>query len=159
MKLILHCFSNLEAYDFILELIERSTENESCNNKNITMEEAVNVFGEKLELCCTDPMTGFYRDGVCNTGPQDHGTHVICARMTDEFLAFTKSKGNDLQTPMPMYQFPGLKAGDQWCLCALRWREAFEAGVAPPVVLESTHEKALEYVKLKELVAHALKTS
>lgn len=142
---------------FIINQNERYVIDGSCKNKNRAMEKALNVFGEPLASCCTDPMTGFYRDGFCNTGAQDSGTHVICAHMTDEFLAFTKSKGNDLQTPMPMYQFPGLKAGDHWCLCALRWREAFEAGVAPPVALESTHEKALEYVNLKDLVDCALK--
>ena len=121
------------------------------------MEEAKNVLGEELQLCCTAPMTGFYRDGKCNTGPQDYGTHVVCAEMTDEFLQFTKSRGNDLSTPIPEYRFPGLKAGDKWCLCALRWREAMEAGVAPPVVLESTHRKALQYVRLEELEAHVLR--
>lgn len=99
-------------------------------------------------------MTGFYRDGVCNTGPDDFGTHVVCAEMTAEFLSFTKSKGNDLSTPRPEYRFPGLKPGDGWCLCALRWREAYEAGVAPPVRLASTHGKALEFVDLKVLKAH-----
>lgn len=118
------------------------------------MTRAKNVLGEPLQSCCTDPMTGFYRDGVCNTGPDDFGTHVVCAEMTAEFLSFTKSKGNDLSTPRPEYRFPGLKPGDGWCLCALRWKEAYEAGVAPPVRLASTHEKALEFVDLKVLKAH-----
>lgn len=121
------------------------------------MEEAKNVFGENLESCCTDPMTGFYRDGHCNTGPQDHGTHVVCAVMTEEFLRFTKSKGNDLSTPIPMYRFPGLKPGDGWCLCALRWKEAYDAGHAPPVILEATHEKALNYIEMDTLLEHAWK--
>ncbi|MEM0994351.1 MAG: DUF2237 domain-containing protein [Bacteroidota bacterium] len=121
------------------------------------MEAAKNVLKEDLQLCCTDPMTGFYRDGKCNTGPQDYGTHVVCAIMTDEFLQFTKGRGNDLSTPVPEYNFPGLKAGDKWCLCALRWREAMAAGVAPPVVLASTHQKALQYVSLEDLEAHVLK--
>lgn len=103
-----------------------------------------------------DPVTGFYRNGNCETGPEDHGTHVVCARMTSAFLTYTKAKGNDLSTPIPAYDFPGLKPGDQWCLCALRWQEAFEAGMAPPVVLESTHLKALKYIRLEDLQAHAI---
>ncbi|MFP4095195.1 MAG: DUF2237 family protein [Cyclobacteriaceae bacterium] len=114
-------------------------------------EQAKNVLGEPLQMCCSQPKTGFYRDGYCHTGPEDAGTHVVCAEMTDEFLEYTKGQGNDLSTPMPAFGFPGLKAGDKWCLCASRWREAFKAGVAPPVVLESTHEKALEFVSLEEL--------
>jgi uncharacterized protein (DUF2237 family) len=101
-------------------------------------------------------MTGFYRTGKCETGPDDIGTHVVCARMTAEFLAFTKSQGNDLSTPAPWFRFPGLKPGDQWCLCVSRWKEALEAGVAPPVILEATHEKALEFVSLEDLKRHAL---
>lgn len=120
------------------------------------MEESKNVLGGTLQTCCTDPVTGFYRDGKCNTGPQDYGTHVVCAEMTKEFLDFTKSRGNDLSTPISAYRFPGLKPGDKWCLCALRWKEALDAGVAPPVVLERTHQKALQYVSLKELKAHEL---
>ena len=114
---------------------------------------AKNVLGTPLQMCCMDPLTGFYRDGHCKTGPTDYGTHVVCARMTEDFLAFTKARGNDLSTPRPEYRFPGLKPGDHWCLCALRWKEALEAGVAPPVVLESTHEKALKYVRFVELKA------
>ncbi|MEM8912557.1 MAG: DUF2237 domain-containing protein, partial [Planctomycetota bacterium] len=101
-------------------------------------------------------MTGFYRDGCCNTGGQDVGVHVVCALMTDEFLAFSRSRGNDLTTPMPMYQFPGLKSGDRWCLCAARWKEAYDAGVAPRVVLASTHISALEYATIDELRHHAV---
>ena len=107
---------------------------------------AKNILGTDLQLCCTDPMTGFFRDGYCNTSRMDHGTHVVCAIVTEEFLAFTKSKGNDLSTPHPEYQFPGLKPGDCWCLCALRWKEAYETGVAPPIKPEATHAKALEIV-------------
>ncbi|MEM6779906.1 MAG: DUF2237 domain-containing protein [Planctomycetota bacterium] len=117
---------------------------------------AKNVLGGQLESCSTDPMTGFYRDGCCNTGGQDVGVHVVCALMTDEFLAFSRSRGNDLTTPMPMYQFPGLKAGDRWCLCAARWKEAYDAGVAPRVVLASTHISALEYATIDELRHHAV---
>ena len=117
-------------------------------------EQAKNVLGEPLQLCCTDPKTGFYRDGFCHTGPDDAGVHVVCAHMTDEFLEFTKARGNDLSTPMPTFGFPGLKAGDRWCLCASRWKEALEAGVAPPIVLEATHEKALTIVSLDQLISH-----
>lgn len=120
------------------------------------MTEARNVLGENLATCCTSPMTGYYRDGSCNTGGGDVGAHVVCAQMTEEFLTFTKSKGNDLSTPMPAYSFPGLKAGDRWCLCASRWKEALDAGVAPPVVLSATHASAVEYVSLNELKQHAL---
>ena len=115
-----------------------------------------NVLGSNLEPCCMNPLTGFYRDGFCQTGPEDRGSHVICAEMTAEFLEFSRARGNDLTTPAPMFQFPGLKPGDRWCLCALRWREALEAGLAPPVILASTHASALEYVSLAELEAHAL---
>ena len=102
-----------------------------------------NVLGENLQTCCTSPMTGFYRDGTCNTGPNDLGSHTVCAEMTAEFLAYTQAQGNDLSTPRPMYQFPGLKPGDRWCLCVTRWKEAHEAGMAPRVVLAATHEAAL----------------
>ena len=119
------------------------------------MTQAKNVLGGELETCCTSPMTGFYRDGTCNTGGGDFGAHVVCAQVTEEFLAFTKSQGNDLSTPMPMSDFPGLKPGDRWCLCASRWKEALDAGVAPPVVLSSTHASTLEYVSLDELKQHA----
>jgi uncharacterized protein len=115
-----------------------------------------NVLGETLEICCTDPMTGYYRTGTCETGPQDVGTHVICAQVTQKFLTFTKSRGNDLMTPAPELGFPGLQPGDRWCLCANRWQEALEAGVAPPVILSATHEAALKYVSLKDLKNQAL---
>lgn len=115
-----------------------------------------NVLGTELESCCTDPLTGFYRDGYCRTGAEDRGTHVVCAQMTEEFLSFTKSKGNDLSSPAPQYNFPGLKPGDCWCLCALRWREAEKAGYAPPVHLEATEETALKYMPLETLQANAL---
>jgi uncharacterized protein (DUF2237 family) len=113
-----------------------------------------NVLGGDLIACCTDPLTGFYRDGSCRTGPSDTGSHVICAVMTEAFLTFTKEKGNDLSTPVPQYRFPGLKPGDGWCLCALRWKEAYDAGVAPPVRLQATHEKALQFVSLEVLQQH-----
>lgn len=116
---------------------------------------ANNVLGELLMPCALDPLTGFYRDGCCNTGPEDLGVHVVCAEMTAEFLEFSKSVGNDLSTPMPVYGFEGLKPGDRWCLCAPRWQQAYEAGHAPPVILASTHEAALEYCDLDALQSHA----
>ncbi|OZC01728.1 DUF2237 family protein [Rubricoccus marinus] len=120
------------------------------------VETTQNVLGTALQTCGTDPVTGFYRDGCCETGPDDHGTHVVCAVMTADFLAFTRARGNDLSTPRPEYRFPGLTPGDRWCLCVSRWREALEAGVAPPVVLEATHRKALDVVSLNDLHAHAV---
>ncbi|MBV7336914.1 DUF2237 domain-containing protein [Chloroflexi bacterium TSY] len=120
------------------------------------MAEANNIIGGQLESCCTDPMTGFYRDGFCRTGANDYGMHVVCVQVTEEFLSFSKSQGNDLITPVPEYRFPGLKPGDCWCLCASRWQEAFEAGVAPPVKLSATHISALEFVSLDDLKKHAL---
>ncbi len=114
----------------------------------------LNALGTPLQPCGTDPMTGFYRDGCCETGPTDTGTHVVCAVMTAEFLAFTAARGNDLSTPNPRYRFPGLTPGDRWCLCVSRWAEAQEAGVAPPVVLEATNAKALDTVGLDVLRAH-----
>ena len=121
--------------------------------------EALNVFGQPLAPCGLDPLTGFYRDGCCNTGYEDTGIHVVCARMTREFLAFSKKRGNDLSTPAPDVGFPGLKPGDRWCLCAGRWKEALDAGVAPPVVLAATHEEALAIVPLAELKRHAVDLS
>ena len=117
---------------------------------------ARNVLGGPLATCCTAPLTGFYRDGSCHTGPQDVGTHVVCAQVTPEFLEFSVARGNDLVTPVPQFHFPGLNPGDKWCLCALRWKEALDAGVAPPVVLAATHEKALEFVSLEDLKRHAV---
>lgn len=119
------------------------------------MDESLNVFGEPLETCGTDPVTGFYRDGCCNTSDQDGGSHTVCARVTEEFLAFSRSRGNDLVTPRPEFGFPGLKAGDRWCLCASRWREAEQAGAAPRVVLAATHQRALEIVPLEALRPYA----
>jgi uncharacterized protein (DUF2237 family) len=115
-----------------------------------------NVLGGPLAVCCMSPMTGFYRTGSCETGPQDLGTHVVCAQVTEAFLAFSRARGNDLTTPVPAFGFPGLQPGDRWCLCAARWQEALEAGVAPPVVLAATHEHALAFVSLDDLKRHAL---
>jgi len=114
-----------------------------------------NVLGTPLEDCSHDPLTGFFRDGCCRTGFGDQGVHVVCARVTAEFLEYSRSVGNDLSTPRPEYRFPGLKPGDQWCLCASRWAQALRAGVAPPVVLEATHASALEFASLDELKANA----
>lgn len=120
------------------------------------MAAAKNVLGEDLQTCSLQPMTGFYRDGCCNTGAGDFGAHVVCAEMTAAFLTYTKAQGNDLSTPVSAYQFPGLKPGDRWCLCASRWREALEDGVAPSVVLAATHISALETVNLGDLKTHAV---
>ena len=115
-----------------------------------------NVLGTPLQPCSTDPMTGFYRDGCCRTGPGDIGLHLVCVRVTTEFLEFSRSRGNDLSTPVPQHGFPGLQPGDQWCLCADRWKEALEAGMAPPVVLESTHVSTIEFVDIEDLERHAV---
>ena len=118
-----------------------------------------NVLGTELETCCTDPMTGFYRDGCFRTGPDDLGLHLVCVEVNDDFLAFSKSRGNDLSTPNPMYQFPGLVAGDRWCLCVERWKEALEADMAPAIVLAATHISTLEFVDLEDLRAYAIDVS
>jgi uncharacterized protein (DUF2237 family) len=116
-----------------------------------------NVFGEPLEVCCTKPMTGYFRDGLCRTISEDTGTHTVCAVMHADFLKFTASRGNDLTTPIPFYQFPGLSEGDKWCLCVTRWLEAEKAGKAPKLILEATHEKTLKYAPLDLLVKYAYK--
>ena len=120
------------------------------------MNNNLNVLGEPLQPCSMNPLTGFYRDGCCKTGEDDSGKHIVCAQMTEDFLNYTKSRGNDLSTAIPQFGFPGLKPGDQWCLCASRWKEALDAGKAPPVQLRATHEAALEIVSLDELQHHAL---
>ena len=112
---------------------------------------AKNVLGTPLKSCSTKPLTGFYRDGCCNTGEDDHGLHLVCCKLTAEFLAHQRSIGNDLTTPIPHYHFPGLKPGDRWCVCVTRWKESFEAGMACPVVLEATHISTLEFVDLEDL--------
>jgi len=117
---------------------------------------ARNVLGGPLGECSAKPLTGFFRDGCCNTGAQDRGAHTVCALMTKEFLEFSQARGNDLSTPMPDFGFPGLKPGDRWCLCAARWKEAFQAGAAPKVVLTATHERTLDFVSLDELKKHAI---
>jgi len=119
--------------------------------------QAKNVLGSPLENCSTRPMTGFFRNGCCDTGPMDAGSHTVCVVMTDEFLAFSKARGNDLSTPMPQYGFAGLKPGDRWCLCAERWKEALDAGSAPQVVLEATHAVTLHIVPLEELKKYAVR--
>ena len=116
-----------------------------------------NIFGEPLKSCCSDPLTGYFRDGYCRTDKSDYGNHTVCVIVTKEFLEFSKRNGNDLITPQPKYLFPGLKTGDKWCLCASRWQEALEAGCAPKVELEATDEKALQTIKMKDLISHAKK--
>ena len=118
-----------------------------------------NVLGGDLQACGREPLTGFFRNGCCDTGDEDLGRHTVCARMTAEFLEFSRRQGNDLSTAAPESGFPGLKPGDRWCLCAARWRQALEAGVAPPVVLAATHEATLEVVSLTDLTGHALDVS
>ncbi len=120
------------------------------------MDDQVNVFGEAIEECSCNPLTGFYRDGYCASGENDMGSHTVCVSVTDEFLQFSKSKGNDLSTPVPEYEFPGLIAGDRWCLCAQRWSEAYKQGVAPKVILKSTNIKALEIISMDHLKKYAL---
>jgi uncharacterized protein (DUF2237 family) len=119
-------------------------------------DESINVLGEPLENCGTDPVTGFFRDGCCNTSPEDFGSHTVCTVVTDEFLAFSRSRGNDLSTPRPEFGFPGLRPGDGWCLCAARWREALEAGCAPRVRLKATHRAALDICDLADLKRHSM---
>lgn len=115
-----------------------------------------NVLGTELQTCSMDPLTGFYRDGCCRTGRDDLGIHTVCVQATAEFLEFSKQVGNDLSTPIEAYQFPGVQPGERWCLCAQRWSQALEAGVAPPVVLEATHISTLEFADLEDLKAHAI---
>ena len=122
-------------------------------------EHACNVLGEPLQTCSESPVTGFYRDGCCNTGPDDFGVHTVCVRVTKEFLEFSRSRGNDLATPAPDFGFPGLKPGDRWCLCAARWKEALDAGMAPRVVIAATHEATLEFVALEDLKKYAIDLS
>ena len=117
---------------------------------------AQNVLGTELATCSTDPLTGFYRNGCCDTGAEDQGVHTVCVVVTDEFLEFSKAEGNDLSTPMPQYGFAGLQAGDRWCLCASRWTDALAADLAPQVVLEATHARTLEWADLGDLTAHAV---
>jgi uncharacterized protein (DUF2237 family) len=124
--------------------------------REVEIEPSVNVLGGRLEACSTDPMTGFFRNGCCDTNAADRGSHTVCAVMTAEFLAFSRSRGNDLSTPRPEFGFPGLKPGDRWCLCAARWREAWEAGAAPKVRLAATHARALDVCDIAALTAHAL---
>lgn len=119
------------------------------------MDESRNVYGEPLESCSENPLTGFFRDGCCNTSDQDTGSHTVCVKVTQEFLEFSRFRGNDLSTPRPEFGFPGLKPGDRWCLCAARWREAHEAGMAPRVFLRATHERALEIVSLEVMRKYA----
>lgn len=145
-------FNKITFYWFILFLTSQSMSG-TIYNKSRPM----NVLGGDLEICCTDPMTGFYRNGKCATGPKDFGVHVVCAIMTDSFLEYSKEQGNDLITARPEYNFPGLKSGDQWCLCVTRWKEAMLEGKAPYVKLEATHIAALEVVSIEDLKKFQLK--
>lgn len=120
------------------------------------LDEQRNIFGESIEMCSNRPLTGFYRTGCCHTGEDDFGLHTVCIEMTAEFLSFSKMRGNDLSTPLPEFGFPGLKPGDRWCLCAQRWKEALEAGMAPRVVLRATHEATLEIVSIEDLKRYAI---
>ena len=120
------------------------------------MSQPTNVLGTPLQCCCRDPLTGFYRDGYCRTGPGDHGLHTVCVQVTEDFLEFGAERGNDLITPVPEFGFPGLKPGDRWCVCVTRWAEALEEDIAAPVVLEATHISALEFVSLEDLQRHAV---
>ena len=117
---------------------------------------SINVFGKELEICCEDPETGFFRNGMCDTCREDQGVHTVCILATEGFLKFSKSVGNDLSTPRPEFEFPGIKPGDRWCLCSLRWKEAYEQGKAPPVFLESTHERTLKLVEFNLLQQYAV---
>lgn len=123
------------------------------------MREDKNVLGGRLEPCSVSPRTGFYRDGCCNTGPEDIGMHVVCVQLNEPFLDFSREQGNDLSTPVPEHDFPGLEPGVRWCVCVARWREAFDAGVAPPVILTATHEETLAVVTLDALKRHAVQDS
>ena len=119
-------------------------------------EEQLNIFNEPLEACSFDPVTGFFRSGCCETSEQDTGSHTVCAIMTEEFLKFSKSKGNDLSTPVPAFDFPGLNSGDRWCLCAARWLEAYEAGSAPSIIARATHRRALETIPMEVMKEFSL---
>jgi len=140
--------SNKKLFAQICEIPAKETSSKNIEHKN--------VYGEELQNCCLDPLTGYFRDGFCKTNNQDIGTHVVCAKITDEFLNFTLSRGNDLISPAPQYNFRGLKAGDFWCLCALRWLEAHEAGKAPKINLKATNQKVLEYIDLETLEKYRL---
>ena len=129
--------------------------NQTDHNARMSRDQDVNVVGGELLPCSGDPLTGFYRDGCCATGPEDVGSHTVCAVMTEEFLEFSAMAGNDLSTPHPAWGFPGLAPGDRWCVCAARWLEARDAGCAPSVVLGATHARALEVVAIEDLIAHA----
>lgn len=128
------------------------------NFKGNGVSDARNVLGGLLQVCSVSPMTGFVRDGICHTGPQDIGSHTVCVQMTEAFLDYSLQHGNDLISPVPEYDFPGLQPGDRWCMCAARWLQAAEDGMAPPVVLDATHARALQQIALGDLQYHALRT-
>ena len=155
IKITILFFALLSITNTMAQKCEKPANKQKMTTKTANTKQQLNVLGEKLQPCCYEPMTGFTRNGSCETMDNDYGNHVICATVTQEFLDFSKSKGNDLMSSTPY--FPGLKAGDKWCLCALRWREALEAGVAPPVNIASTHSKALQFVSMEDLMKHANK--
>jgi uncharacterized protein (DUF2237 family) len=132
---------------------------EAVTDSTLTEEIQKNVLGEPLQSCSLSPLTGFYRNGCCETGAEDAGVHTVCVEMTAEFLEFSKSRGNDLSTPNPAFRFAGLKPGDRWCLCAARWKEALDAGVAPRVILQATHAETLQFATFSELKQYALDLS
>ena len=142
----------------ICQLMTAQDQSANCYtamSKTKISETSKNVLGTALQSCCFAPTTGFYRDGFCHTGPDDRGVHIVCAQVTEEFLAYTKRQGNDLSSPTPW--FPGLKPGDRWCLCVSRWKEAVDAGYGPPIILEATHESAVKYVSLDFFKKHAVR--
>ena len=157
---LLAIFYDGDTMMFFIQLLSISWANPSCLRSSCPEKDSSsveqNVRSNPLQSCSKKPLTGFYRDSFCRTGLQDRGIHVVCARMTSEFLSYTKKQGNDLSTAVPQYNFPGLKVGDQWCLCAARWKEAQEAGVAPPVILDATSNKALNTIGLSLLREHRL---
>lgn len=151
---VLLCFCLILMHNYLGAQTSRDKTKKVKNTNIKIMDNQLNVLGTKLELASKNPLTGYYRNGYCTTDANDKGSHVVAAIVTDDFLNFSKSRGNDLITPNANYNFPGLKPGDVWCLCALRWLEAFNANVAPPVILEATHKKTLEYISLDILKKH-----
>jgi len=156
MKNILLALASVGFLSFSTTLLKNDNQATMETNKEV---KSKNVLGTDLQACCFEPKTGWYRDGYCNTDFRDRGVHVVCAELTDEFLDYSSSCGNNLKTPNPQYSFPGLKAGDKWCLCVSRWKEAMIAGVAPPIILESTHIKALETVSIEDLRKYEMKSN
>lgn len=143
--------TSIKIWVYVLAQLFWLSQGFSRTNSSLYFMDAKNVLGTALKMCCSSPMTGFYRDGFCKTGPYDYGKHLVCAQVTAQFLEYSKSKGNDLTKSAPEYGFPGLSPGDKWCLCAMRWLEAYQAGLAPKIDLQASHEKLLEFISLDEL--------